>query len=141
MVYLPLASQHLDVKTIGRGGPLRRLFKPPKWTPLFACLSTDAGDCRTGVLSCFSISQDLSDKSQAPYDLHPATSRSGSKSELGQTRKSDCTIAMSAFPPFATRQRTSREVRFVPKPDSCGTSMRSSIRSPRRRARAAEARS
>src|SRR5258706_11871852 len=30
MVYLPLASQHLDVKTIGRGGPLRRLFKPDK---------------------------------------------------------------------------------------------------------------
>src|SRR5258705_7476503 len=30
MVYLPLASQHLDVKTIGRGGPLRRLLKPDK---------------------------------------------------------------------------------------------------------------
>src|SRR5882672_8544085 len=43
MVNLPLASQHLDVKTIGRGGPLRRLFKPDKWTPLFACLSTVAG--------------------------------------------------------------------------------------------------
>src|SRR5216684_1384754 len=41
--YLPLASQHLDVKTIGRGGPLRRLFKSSKWTPLFACLSTLAG--------------------------------------------------------------------------------------------------
>jgi hypothetical protein len=35
----------------------------------------------------------------------------------GQTRKSDCTIAMSAFPPLATRQRTSREVRFVPTGD------------------------
>src|SRR5258706_15027975 len=43
MVTLPLASQHLDVKTIGRGGPLRRLFKPDKWTPLFARLSTVAG--------------------------------------------------------------------------------------------------
>src|ERR1700730_16034414 len=41
--HLPLASQHLDVKTIGRGGPLRRLFKPDKWTPLFACMSTVAG--------------------------------------------------------------------------------------------------
>jgi len=35
-------------------------------------------------------------------------------SAQGQTRKSDCTIAMSAFPPLATRQRTSLEVRFVP---------------------------
>src|SRR3982074_1464328 len=43
MLTLPLASQHLDVKTLGRGGPLRRLFKPDKWTPLFACLSTVAG--------------------------------------------------------------------------------------------------
>src|SRR5260370_42179438 len=43
MVTLPLSSQHLDVKTIGRGGPLRRLFKPDKWTPLFACMSTVAG--------------------------------------------------------------------------------------------------
>src|ERR1700738_577715 len=38
MVYLPLASQHLDVKTIGRGGPLRRLLKPDKGRPfLRAC--------------------------------------------------------------------------------------------------------
>src|SRR5260221_13843180 len=40
-------------------------------------------------------------------------------SPLRQTRKSDCTIAMSAFPPLATRQRTSPKVRFVPLPDSC----------------------
>ncbi len=37
-----------------------------------------------------------------------------SMSLSGQTRKSDCTIAMSAFPPLATRQRTSPKVRFVP---------------------------
>src|ERR1700720_4312841 len=38
MVYLPLASQHLDVKTIGRGGPLRRLLKPDKGRPVLrAC--------------------------------------------------------------------------------------------------------
>src|SRR5258705_5239198 len=38
MVYLPLASQHLDVKTIGRGGLLRRLLKPDKGRPfLRAC--------------------------------------------------------------------------------------------------------
>src|SRR5712671_3326922 len=43
MVILPLASQHLDVKTIGRGGPSQRLFKSNKWTPPFACLSTVAG--------------------------------------------------------------------------------------------------
>src|SRR6478752_3134571 len=39
---IALASQHLDVKTIGRGGPLRRLFKLDKWMPLLACLSTVA---------------------------------------------------------------------------------------------------
>jgi hypothetical protein len=38
----------------------------------------------------------------------------------GQTRKSALVTAMSAFPPIATKLRTSREVRFVPLPDSCG---------------------
>src|SRR5258706_12671363 len=38
MVYLPLASQHLDVKTIGRGGPLQRLLSPIRGRPfLRAC--------------------------------------------------------------------------------------------------------
>jgi hypothetical protein len=35
-------------------------------------------------------------------------------SEVGQTRKSALVTAMSAFPPIATKLRTSREVRFVP---------------------------
>jgi hypothetical protein len=35
-------------------------------------------------------------------------------SELGQTRKSALVAAMSAFPPIATKLRTSQEVRFVP---------------------------
>jgi len=35
-------------------------------------------------------------------------------SESGQTRKSALVTAMSAFPPIATKLRTSREVRFVP---------------------------
>jgi hypothetical protein len=35
------------------------------------------------------------------------------KSPLGQTRKSALVTAMSAFPPIATKLRTSREVRFV----------------------------
>jgi hypothetical protein len=38
-------------------------------------------------------------------------------SELGQTRKSALATAMSAFPPIATKLRTSREVRFVPGAD------------------------
>jgi hypothetical protein len=38
-------------------------------------------------------------------------------SVVGQTRKSNCAIAMSAFPPIATKLRTSREVRFVPLPE------------------------
>jgi CheY-like chemotaxis protein len=33
---------------------------------------------------------------------------------VGQFRKSALATAMSAFPPLATRQRTSMEVRFVP---------------------------
>jgi hypothetical protein len=33
---------------------------------------------------------------------------------IGQTRKSALATAMSAFPPIATKLRTSREVRFVP---------------------------
>jgi hypothetical protein len=40
--------------------------------------------------------------------IEPATS------PLGQTRKSALVTAMSAFPPIATKLRTSREVRFVP---------------------------
>jgi hypothetical protein len=39
------------------------------------------------------------------------------RSELGQTRKSALIAAMSAFPPIATKLRTSREVRFVPSPE------------------------
>src|ERR1700720_2915555 len=35
-------------------------------------------------------------------------------SASGQTRKSTLVTAMSAFPPIATKLRTSREVRFVP---------------------------
>jgi hypothetical protein len=38
-------------------------------------------------------------------------------SQLGQTRKSALATAMSAFPPIATKLRTSREVRFVPEPE------------------------
>jgi hypothetical protein len=38
----------------------------------------------------------------------------GSMSYLGQFQKSARANAMSAFPPLATRQRTSLEVRFVP---------------------------
>ena len=38
-------------------------------------------------------------------------------SELGQIRKSALATAMSAFPPTATKLRTSREVRFVPMGD------------------------
>jgi hypothetical protein len=38
-------------------------------------------------------------------------------SQLGQTRKSALVTAMSAFPPIATKLRTSREVRFVPNSD------------------------
>jgi hypothetical protein len=40
----------------------------------------------------------------------------GSMSYLGQFQKSARANAMSAFPPLATRQRTSLEVRFVPEP-------------------------
>ena len=36
-------------------------------------------------------------------------------SELGPFRKSALVTAMSAFTPIATKLRTSREVRFVPK--------------------------
>jgi len=35
-------------------------------------------------------------------------------SQMGQIRKSAVATAMSAFPPIATKLRTSREVRFVP---------------------------
>jgi len=41
-------------------------------------------------------------------------------SEMGQTRKSALVAAMSAFPPIATKLRTSREVRFVPTTDISG---------------------
>ena len=37
----------------------------------------------------------------------------------GQTRKSALVTAMSAFPPIATKLRTSRHVGFVPLTDSC----------------------
>ena len=36
------------------------------------------------------------------------------RNKVGQIQKSTRAIAMSAFPPLATRQRTSLEVRFVP---------------------------
>jgi hypothetical protein len=49
-----------------------------------------------------------------PYSWHKAAS--------GQTRKSALVTAKSAFPPIATKLRTSREVRFVP-----GTDMKSSL--------------
>jgi hypothetical protein len=45
----------------------------------------------------------------------------------GQTRKSALVTAMSAFPPIATKLRTSRHVRFVPKAEVAVF-----IRSPRR---------
>src|SRR5258706_16358158 len=76
MVYLPLASQHLDVKTIGRGGPLQQLLKPDKGTPLFACLSTVAG--RSGPAGrnvgqgCCRVSPRRICR-RPPYGLHPAT--------------------------------------------------------------------
>jgi hypothetical protein len=38
-------------------------------------------------------------------------------SALGQFRKSALATARSAFPPIATKLRTSREVRFVPQAD------------------------
>jgi hypothetical protein len=47
----------------------------------------------------------------AVFGLMAGPMRSGLMSLLGQTRMSDCTIAMSAFPPLATRQRTSPKVR------------------------------
>jgi len=50
----------------------------------------------------------------AVFGLMAGPMRSGLMSLLGQTRMSDYTIAMSAFPPLATRQRTSPKVRFVP---------------------------
>ena len=40
---------------------------------------------------------------------------------------------MSALPPIATKLRTSREVRFVPRGDSCTAAKLHAIRSPRRR--------
>src|SRR5271169_6760480 len=39
-----------------------------------------------------------------------------------QTRKSALATATSAIPPIATKLRTSREVRFVPKAETLGTS-------------------
>jgi hypothetical protein len=39
------------------------------------------------------------------------------KSASGQNQKSAVAIAMSAFHPIATKQRTSREVRLVPGAD------------------------
>src|SRR5713101_6917423 len=86
MVYLPLASQHLDVKTIGRGGPLRRLFKPDKWTPLFACMSTVAG--RSG-----------------PATQCPRWVKNG---------KPQCEQMFSALALKADIAQQSRHVRFVP---------------------------
>ena len=42
--------------------------------------------------------------------------------EMGHFRKSALVSAMSAFPPLATKLRTSLEVRFVPDPDMPETS-------------------
>ena len=41
----------------------------------------------------------------------------GLTSEMGHFRKLALVTAMSAFPPIATKLRTSREVRFVPTPE------------------------
>jgi hypothetical protein len=48
----------------------------------------------------------------------------GPMSELGQIQKSARANAMSAFPPLATRQRTSLEVRFVPTAEMRGEAKR-----------------
>src|ERR1700737_3327647 len=44
----------------------------------------------------------------------PTFKQKTGRSESGQFQKSARAKAMSAFPPFATRQRTSLEVRLVP---------------------------
>jgi len=46
--------------------------------------------------------------------MYPAVFAIDRMSGSGQTRKSALVSAMSAFPPIATKLRTSREVRFVP---------------------------
>jgi hypothetical protein len=48
-----------------------------------------------------------------------ATSRKGATSAMGQKQTSDSECSMSAFPPIADITGCEREVRFVPKPDSC----------------------
>ena len=53
----------------------------------------------------------LSPAQQNPLATH------GRTIHAGQTRKSALVTAMSAFTPIATKLRTSREVRFVPKPE------------------------
>src|SRR5258705_13902790 len=86
MVTSHWVSQHLDVKTIGRGGPLRRLFEPDKWTPLFACMSTVAG--RSGPAT------------QCPRWV--------------KTGKAPCEHMVSVLPPKADIPLRTRYVRFVP---------------------------
>jgi hypothetical protein len=54
--------------------------------------------------------------STRPYAIFAHRSKRP-KSEMGQFRKSDCATVMSAFPPLATRQRTSRDVSKVPEAD------------------------
>jgi hypothetical protein len=52
---------------------------------------------------------------------HPGRLNKHATSQMGQTRKSALVTAMSAFPPIATKLRTSREVRFVPETDFAST--------------------
>src|SRR5207247_10438122 len=103
--YLPLASQHLDVKTIGRGGPSQRLFKLHKWTPLFARLSTVGG--RSGPAWALPLAR-LSVRGPAVF-LSPICrrhcmayirlqTRPSSMSELGHSRRFGRVPTTSALP-------------------------------------------
>ena len=65
----------------------------------------------------------------AVFRLMAGPMPSGLMSQLGQTRKSALATAMSAFPPIATKLRTSRAVRFVPFPDEMQGSKHHSIKS------------
>src|ERR1700726_839670 len=57
---------------------------------------------------------DTDAQDQPPPFFHIRLATHGRSIQMGQTRKSALATAMSAFPPIATKLRTSREVRFVP---------------------------
>src|SRR6266404_663832 len=65
------------------------------------------------------MTQQSRPKFVAHSPLAPVTAYPIRMSALGPTRKSALVTAMSAFPPLATKPRTSREVRLVPVADQC----------------------